>query len=466
MDKLKVGFIPAHRDLMDEDYAKSVRNILVEKFIKINDIDLIVPDELLTLNGLVRCEGDALKTADLFAEKEIDAIVIGAVTYGDEKSVFSIVEKNCDIPVFLFAVKDPEIPNNEYFKSAASCGAMPISFGMHRRGIKFTFGGIVDSYDSGFDKKLELFIRVANAVKRFKFAKIGIIGSRPNDFEICAFNEVDMIQKFKQKMVYIDLLDIEHKMKEIGDNDKEVMKIVEEILSKAECTFDKSFLVKNAKLEILMLKYAKEYNLSAFTIKCWTTIQEYIGLTPCLTNGRITFSGYPVACEGDVQGAQSMLIQYGLALEKKVPLFLDVLMQHPIENNLFLAWHCGNASVANINKKQIAKLMPHCPFADSYGSEKGASTIEFMLKPGIVTVNRLVEHNGIFKLLNFTGEMVERNDNLRGAWSWVKVKNREKVYDTIFNEGFTHHVSIIHEDISEYAKEFCKYLDIKFIEVV
>lgn len=465
MNSLKIGFIPAHRDLMDEEYAKNIKNIFINKFKKFKEIDVIYPDDTATKNGLVRSEKDAEYVLKLFYENNIDAIIIGAITYGDEKSVFTIVEKFKDIPVFLFAVKDPEIPDNKYFKSAASCGAMPISFGLHRRNIKFTFGGIFGIEDKDFEKKVNLFIKVVFAVKKFKYARIGMIGSRPNDFEICAFNEADMIERYGQRIISINLLDIEHKMGEIKDNSKQVTDIIQKIISNANYDLEKKYLIKTAKLEILMLKYANDFKLNAYAIQCWTSIQEYIGLTPCINVGRITSLGFPVACEGDVHGALTLLIQYGLVTMKKDPMFLDILMQHPVKKDLFLAWHCGNASIANKNEKQVAMIKSHCPFADSFGLEKGSATIEFMFKPGIVNVNRLVEHNGVFKMLNFTGEMIESDDNIRGAWSWVRVKDREKLYSTIFNEGFTHHVSIIHENISDEVKEFCKYFDIEFIGV-
>ena len=463
MNGLKIGFIPAHRDLMDEGYAKNIRDIFLDKLAGIKEIDVICPDDTMTKSGLVRNEEDAEHVLKLFHESGIDAIIIGAITYGDEKSVFTIVERFKNLPVFLFAVKDPEIPDNKYFKSAASCGAMPISFGLHRRNIRFTFGGIFGIEDKNFDKKISLFVKVVLAVKKFRYARIGMIGPRPNDFEICAFNEADMIEKYGQRIININLLDIEHQMGEIKNDSKQVADIIQRIISSADCTIEEKYLIKAAKLEILMLKYANDFKLSTYAIQCWTSIQEYIGLTPCLNVGRITSLGFPTACEGDVHGALTMLIQYSLVLMKKDPMFLDILMQHPVKVDLFLAWHCGNASVANINEKQAAKIKSHCPFADSFGSEKGASTIEFMFKPGIVTVNRLVEHNGVFKMLNFTGEMIESNDNLRGAWSWVRIKDREKLYETIFNKGFTHHVSIIHENITDEVKEFCKYFDIEFV---
>ena len=430
---LKIGFIPTHRNLMDEEYAISMKRIFEEKMKSHPQIELVVPGNNLTNGGLVRDENDAKKILKLFDEKKPQAILIGAITYGDEKSVFSIVEDYCNIPIFLFAVKDPEVPDNEYFKSAASCGAMPISYGLHKRNIKFTFGGIVDVVDSKFDKNLDKFIRVSKAFRKFRNARIGMIGSRPNTFEVCAVNEGLMLEKYRQKVIHINLLDLKNQLNEITDDNKEVKKITREIISGTESVYSEKDLAKIAKLEILMLKYARELNLDVMTIQYWSSIQQYIGITPCLTNGRVTNFGIPVACEGDIHGAISMLIQRELTLLEKTPSFLDILMQHPTEENLFLAWHCGNPSIINKNPSSKAKVLPQCPLEEIFDKKSAAATMEFMLKPGIITVNRIVEHNGIFKMLNIIGKMVERKDNLRGGWSWVEVKDRVKLYETIFN---------------------------------
>lgn len=461
-NKLKIGLIPAHRNLMDEDYAVSFRNQIVSNIIKeLQNIELVVPDHNLTKNGLVRDEEDATKTKMLFYDSKVDAIIVSAITYGDEKSIFTIIEE-FKVPVFIFAIEDPEIPDGVYFKSAAVCGLIPISYGLHRRNIKFTFGGIFKPNDKKLINEIKSFIKVTSAINRLVGAKIGMIGSRPNDFEVCAINEGLMIERYKQRIIHFNLLDINYEMEKIPDDNKKVEDIINQIFSKVRTSYSSNDLIKLAKFELLIRKYIAEYDIDCLTVQCWTAIQEYIGLTPCLTASRLTDMGYPIACEGDVHGALTMLMQRELTLNTKAPLFLDILMLHPKEENVFLAWHCGNAPLSTKNTDQIAKLMSHCPFGD-FNKQKGAATIEFRIKPGIITVNRITEHKGDFKLLTIKGKMIERNDNIRGAWSWIEVENRDELFKLIINEGFTHHVSIIHEDLAKETLELSKYLNFKLI---
>jgi L-arabinose isomerase len=182
-----------------------------------------------------------------------------------------------------------------------------------------------------------------------------------------------------------------------------------------------------------------------------------------MTNGRITDLGYPVSCEGDANGALSMLIQQAMVTGKKTPSLVDILTAHPDEDKLVLAWHCGNASVSNKHAESDARIMPQCPWSDKFGRKAGAASMELMLKSGFSTINSLIEHNGQYKLSNFFVEMVKRDDNIRGAWSWFEVPDREKFYEKLVYEGFPHHTSLIYEDLRDPIKEFCRYLDIKCI---
>ncbi len=465
MKKLKIGLIPAHRDLMDEEYAKNIRNILIKHIRKNPLVKAIYPDKHLTKSGLVRNEDDAKKVISIFNKEKPDALVICAITYGDEKSIFTIIENFPQLPILIFAIKENEIPEGEYFKSAASCGLIPISYGLHRRGQKFTFCGIIEPKESELYKCFDYFIRIANTVKKFTGAKIGMIGPRPNDFEICAINEGILLEKYKQRIESINLIDLKNDINEIEDHDTQVQEIIGDITSGIETDYKKQDLIKLAKLEVAILDYINKYELSVLAIQCWTSMQQYLGLTPCLTNGRLTSQGFPIACEGDVYGAISMLLQQELVLQKEIPLFLDILMQHPKDNELFLAWHCGNTPISCMNKAKKARIMPHCPFGDEFGISSGAATMEFMIKPGKVTINRIIERRGNFKILSIPGEMIPKEDNIRGAWSWVKVGDREKMYEVIINEGFTHHVSIIHEDLTKLIREISKYLDMEFVEI-
>ena len=248
----------------------------------------------------------------------------------------------------------------------------------------------------------------------------------------------------------------------IKDSDPKVASVVQEIGAAFALPCSPGELARIAKLEMVMLRYAEEYRLDALTIQCWSAIQDRIGLTPCLTNGRVTRFGIPVACEGDVLGALSMLLQRELTRGKGIPWLADILMLHPREKELFLAWHCGNASAELASPDGKPQAKPHCSFDPDFPGAIAAG--EFSLREGEVSLNRLVEHHGQFKMLHVPGRIVQTRDRMRGSWGWVAVADREKMLRTVVEEGFVHHVSVVPGAWGSLMAEVSKYLDYRLVE--
>jgi L-fucose isomerase-like protein len=128
---------------------------------------------------------------------------------------------------------------------------------------------------------------------------------------------------------------------------------------------------------------------------------------------------------------------------------------------MFLAWHCGNAPPSLVCQGCNVVLKSHSIMGEKVGLDRSAGTAEFQLKPGSVTLCRLVEYNGSFKMLVTKGEIEKTNQNLRGSWSWVKVPNLDLLYKIIVEEGFIHHASMIHGDYVESIKDACEFLGIE-----
>ena len=365
MAALRLGLIPAHRPVMDRNFSIDRRARLLRAFGDLPGVQIIAPTEETTDGGLVSNERDARATIELFEKSSLDGIVLGVLGYGDEKSALAIVERFKGLPVLLVAMKEP-VPKGGFLQGASLGGMLPISYGLHKRNIPFTFAGVCDPEDAALRDQLLSFARVCHAVRKFRGARIGMIGFRPYDFEVCIFNEGLLLERYGAKTVPLNLIDLEHQIAGISDNDAQVSRIVKEIQGAFSPGCGAAELAKLAKLELTMLRYAEEYRLDALTIQCWSAIQERIGLTPCLTNGRVSSLGIPVACEGDALGALSLLLQQWIADDGSVPWLADILMLHPEERNLFLAWHCGNAQAELAAEGSPAQLRGHCSYEEGF----------------------------------------------------------------------------------------------------
>jgi L-fucose isomerase-like protein len=188
------------------------------------------------------------------------------------------------------------------------------------------------------------------------------------------------------------------------------------------------------------------------------------GFSTCGLFGRLTGKGMLTACETDILGALSMLVNYSAALGGTSPHFVDWTIQHRDNSNQLLAWHCGNAPLSLARDPETVALR-------SRGDMKGelpvltedpqAGLFQFQLKPGKVTFCRLAEYDDDWKMLITSGEIIPSEENLAGTWSWVEVNDHEKLYRTLVEEGFIHHASMIHGDQMAALELACKFLDIE-----
>ena len=169
------------------------------------------------------------------------------------------------------------------------------------------------------------------------------------------------------------------------------------------------------------------------------------------------------SCEVDIYGVLTMLIQYLASLKATPPHFIDWTIRHPEKPNVFLAWHCGNAPPSLAHPSCPAKIGYHSVLYRAVGVERSYGTVDVRLKPGVVTICRLVEYDGEFKMLITKGKVIDEGGEFRGSWSWVEVSDLEKLYKVLVEEGFVHHASMIHGDYVEAIKQACQILGIKTV---
>jgi L-fucose isomerase-like protein len=466
LDKIRLGLVPLHRYGFDEAWAQELKRRFIEvisnKFGSI--IELIYPEDGDTKIGLVADDNDAEKVIEIFKSRGINGLMLVTLTFGDEIAGARIAEEFRDRPIMILATKEPPALEGGYRRSDSFCGTLSLASALHRREIPFLYGGIVFPEDEGFAKSLDLFIRVVAIHRRFVGARIGLVGPRPERFETVAFNEEAMIKKFKQRVIPITLLEVVEEARRLPNDDPNVIKVIDSISSYADISkVPREALLRIAKVEVVLRRIASEKKLSGLGFRCWNEIQRYYGVTPCHVLARLTQSGIMSSCEADVYGALTMLIQYEASLETSPPFFIDWTIRHPSKPNVFLAWHCGNAPPALCLGR--CSLLYHFRLHRRVGIENTYGSYEGMLKPGVVTISRLVEYGGEFKLLITRGRALEEEGVFRGSWVWVEVEDLDKMYRTLIEEGFIHHASMIYGDYVEPIANFAKIMGIKAVVI-
>ena len=177
----------------------------------------------------------------------------------------------------------------------------------------------------------------------------------------------------------------------------------------------------------------------AVTIKCWGDLAEQYGIAGCGAAAWLNGHGRVVACEGDVNGALSLMIARGLS---GTPGFLTDIVSVDGVANTALLWHIGCAGTCLAAPGQPRKLFSH------FAAGKGV-TAGFTLAPGPITLLRLGDDgHGAFRLLAATGECEPMELTIRGTIARVRFAGSAQGFlAELLDKGWEHHLVMAYGDL-------------------
>jgi L-fucose isomerase-like protein len=473
---VKLGFVPSYRNVWKHWTAK-MREESLAMLASTPGAQIVVPqpspdgesvdrERGYTPHGAVQNLDQAEPVAHYFAQQDVDGLVLCPLDFGDERSAAKIAEK-LRVPVLLYATKEPPAAEDPSLArvSDSYCGNLSMASALYRRKLPFRFAGVFFPGEAGLRAEVETFVRAVAVVKGLTNARIGQVGVRPPTFETVGYDEAALVRKFGQNVVYANLAEILEDAKQIADDDPRVVEIIGGIRrSVPTITVADDHLLNSAKVEAALAGFWQRHRLSTMAVQCWPTIQRTMGLSLCALFGRLTQRHMLTACEADVLGALSMLVNYQAALGEALPHFVDWTIQHRDDPNLLLAWHCGNApiclardpgGIALRSRKNMTGELPPTE------ADPMAGLCQFQLKPGEVTFCRLAEYDDEWKMLIAKGEIVPSDETLAGTWAWVRVPDHDRLYRALVEEGFIHHASMVHGDQTQALLEACRFLNIE-----
>ncbi|MCL5110040.1 MAG: hypothetical protein M1401_14505 [Chloroflexi bacterium] len=464
---VRIGFVPAKRFPFSTEWAVDLRGRVLRALSDVPDVEVVVPDESVVPFGLVQNDDDAAAAIPFFQQQKVDGVLIVALDFADEIAAATIA-KELGKPVLLFASKEgPLRPNGERI-SDSFCGTLSVASALRRRALPFTYGGIVFPEEKRFADEVSVFAAACAASRAFLGARVGQVGVRPERFETVAYDEAKLLRRFGQKVVPVELSDMVLAAQGFSADDERLVAALASIKSEATAVkVSDGYVDRAGRLEVALRDFYQRKRLNAMAVQCWPSLRPQWGIMPCSLFGRLTDQGMMTACEVDVLGALDMLTQYHAARQTTKPHFIDWTIQHRSRPNTFLAWHCGNAPYSLrrpgtevVLRNRWRGLDEPIPLEDD-----GAGAREFQLRTGAVTLSRLVEDGGEYKMLITGGEIVDDPAPERGSHAWVEVPDLDKLYNTLIDEGFIHHASLIHGDHRRALREFCRFVGVKTVVV-
>ncbi len=432
--KLRIGFANLQMLNVFEKEAEEKAVSLAGEAKKFLQQDLNV--EVLCNMAAVTNIDEASQTWQFFKSSNADAVILFSGTFSLSNLMAEII-RNLEVPFLAWGLDEYLI--DKRVLAGSMIGLMPTGAICKALKKKFSF-----AYGSPGDMKareaVKSFTDVVRAIAYMQSSKVGLMGARPDGFEIAGFDELSIkrifgttINKFSMTEV-LDTIDaIEDKA---IDEDMEIQKKILNIKDK-----DIKESRKLSQIYLGLKQMVEKYKINSYAPQCWPELRMDRRTPMCTANGRFSAEGVMASCECDMDCALSMLLLHALT-DGGTPWTADFVNMIK-DNGSILFWHCGNASYNLSDDKPEIEVV----------YEGLAQTAA--LKPGAATVLRLNHFEGSFQVFAGLGEVIRSKPLLKGSNMYLKMRrgNIEFVEDML-REGVPHHCVLVYGDVTKQLQEF------------
>jgi L-fucose isomerase-like protein len=188
--------------------------------------------------------------------------------------------------------------------------------------------------------------------------------------------------------------------------------------------------------------FLRRHQLSALAIRCWPEFAASYGISPCSAMSVLQAEGRVLACEGDVDGALSMLAQSAAGAQS--PYLFD-FSQADFEEDHALLWHCGVAPCTLWDGACERSL-------DTYFAGGKGVTADFVLKPGPISYLRLDSCDGSYRVLVGRGRGLPMDKALKGTCLKARFERPvRELFRLVVDHGLAHHAAAVY---GEYVRPF------------
>jgi L-fucose isomerase-like protein len=422
--------------------------------------EVLLLDEKATKNGAVETPAEGKIFADFLKENRgnYEGVILTLPNFGSEGGVVSAL-KGVDVPVLIQAYPDELDKMATGTRRDAFCGKFAMMNILKQKGIDFTIlePHTVHPMDSEFADNIDYFNRLCLVAEGMKDITIGEIGARTTPFKAVRFDEITL-EKYGISIETLDLSVVFNKFNALQNDAEKVNKKKQFLLgySNWEGVPDNA-VTKIAKLGVVLDDIRDEFMLDAIALRCWSEIQENLGISPCILLSEMNERGFTAACETDVCSAVMM---YALKLAGSgVVTSLDWNNNYGSEKDKCILFHCGPvpesmlAEKGKITEHEI--LVPILGSGCTWGCDIGSIRSMPFTFSGMQTING--------KLECYIGEGQFTADPIPldffGAAGVAQIPGMQAKLKKIGLAGHRHHTNVTEGWVAEPVCEaFEKYL--------
>ena len=424
--------------------------------------------ELISFHKTIFSKDDSVEAENLLKNK-VDFLLIQTSSCSSGEQLYPLC--NISSKIGVWAVPDIEKEGGVKLHSLVSTSHYLgiIKKTLSERKIKTKwFYNYADTDE--FKNKFLITVKSLIAQKKLKQSRIGLIGGISPGFD----NMIVDNDKIKQNIgTIIDeatILELVDKAKNFKQSiiDEEIKKIKN---AATDITVsDNDSFNKVTRVYFALKQMREENNWDSLAVQCWSQFQELYGIAPCMAYGWMgSEDGIAVSCEGDVQGAISMLLLNYISNTEKSSTLLD-LATFDRKADAVLMWHCGVSPRHFANEDGI-KWVDHSTLGRKTEKKYGVAGDQVFQAQSSTTTYL---GNNAERLLVLNSEIFNHtNKGYDGTRGWFKETklNRlnisaENLINTLNMIGHEHHYAVGQGDHSKELLEFAAWNDLKLIDEI
>jgi len=461
--KTRVGFLGCgyfeywrmFSDQFKQDVLADVRRI-AERLDR--DFDVVYSGIVDTLDAADRAGRD-------FAENKVDVVVVVEGTYLPDFITLHALSYVPEAPVVLFTTQVAEdiSPNDNYealMRNSSLIGTAQLSGTFQKMGRKYDV--VVGSIEEDRPYiEISKLVKTFHVARRLKDLSIGVVGHVFRGMYDLENDKTKIKGALGPDVIYVEMSHLVKQWEAVTD--AEAMEVAESMVARFTMRgTTKEDLVRSCKVGIAMERLIDHLNLDALCFLGQHYIEKEVGAPARIGASLILDKGeHIIASEGDLAGL--VIMQAMNWLTGNSPLQAEWGQYDASHNAIFMVGH-GVASPA-LASSDAAVTLTGSP--EEWGFEGNGANIEFIMKPGVVTMAHLLNTANGWQMLISKGESLEYPclpcDEIHAL---VKVDMPVKDYLVeIQRKGVPHHVIIVHGDICEELKMLSRIMGIEYFVV-
>jgi len=215
----------------------------------------------------------------------------------------------------------------------------------------------------------------------------------------------------------------------------------------------KEEIEKSCRLALAFEQLLNEENATTITVDCYGTMYHQLPAFPCIGFTRLNDMGFAGICESDIKSAMTFILMQALSGN---PGFISDPTLDESKPGIILAHCLGSTKMNGPNGEsspyRIRSIMER---------QEGAVTQVFMPVGQKVTQAELI---GTYKLLYFTGDVIDAPDTDRGCRTKITVKVDGDLAALWQNWSEGLHRVTCYGDLTTDLRRFCRFKQIELVD--